>query len=119
LAHASYLVGCQKCGEAIVIDPSRDVSKYLQAAKVEGVKITAVTETHIHADFLSGARELAATADATLYLSAEGGPDWSYQYVDAYKHVPVHGREVNFRLATSALKSCIRLGIRQSTSPSS
>lgn len=90
LAHASYLVGCQKCGEAIVIDPSRDVSKYLQAAKVEGVKITAVTETHIHADFLSGARELAATADATLYLSAEGGPDWSYQYVDAYKHVPVH-----------------------------
>jgi len=86
LAHASYMVGCQATGEAIVIDPSRDIAKYIDAAKVEGVRITAVTETHIHADFLSGARELAAIAGANLHLSAEGGPDWQYAYAGAYAH---------------------------------
>ncbi|MCY0902504.1 MAG: MBL fold metallo-hydrolase, partial [Firmicutes bacterium] len=90
LAHASYMVGCQATGEAIVVDPSRDISKYVDAAKVEGVRITAVTETHIHADFLSGARELAAAVGANLHLSAEGGPDWQYAYVGAYAYTPLH-----------------------------
>ena len=90
LAHASYLVGCQATGEAIVIDPSRDISKYLEAAQTEDVRIVGITETHIHADFLSGARELAAQTGATLYLSAEGGPDWTYQFLDEYSSQPVH-----------------------------
>ena len=56
LAQASYLIGCQATGEAIVIDPARDVTPYLDAARQERVRITRVTETHIHADFLSGSR---------------------------------------------------------------
>jgi len=80
LAQASYLIGCQATGEAIVIDPLRDVQPYLDAARAEGVRITHVTETHIHADFVSGARELVARTEALLHLSAEGGDDWQYRY---------------------------------------
>lgn len=80
LAQASYLIGCQAKGEAIVIDPKRDVDTYLQIAAQNNLKITKVTETHIHADFLSGARELAALSGAQLYLSEEGGPDWHYAF---------------------------------------
>lgn len=86
LAQASYLVGCQATGEAIVVDPARDIDKYAKAAKANGVKIVGVTETHIHADFLSGAKEIASKFGATMYLSDEGGTDWSYQYACNYKH---------------------------------
>lgn len=82
LAQASYLVGCAGSGEAVAIDPSRDPEPYLQAAAAEGMRISAVTETHIHADFLSGSRELAKLAGATLYLSDEGTPDWKYGFAD-------------------------------------
>ncbi len=80
LAHASYLVGCQATGEAIVIDPKRDIDDYLQIAVQEKLKITHVTETHIHADFLSGTRELANATGANVLLSGEGGEDWKYAY---------------------------------------
>ena len=80
LAQASYLVGCQATGEALVVDPNRDVEQYLRAATDEGLRVTHVTETHIHADFVSGSRELAATAGATLLLSGEGGSDWQYAF---------------------------------------
>ncbi|MBN8592277.1 MAG: MBL fold metallo-hydrolase [Anaerolineae bacterium] len=83
LAQASYLIACQQCGEALVIDPARDIRPYLAVAEQEGLRITQVTETHIHADFVSGARELAAATGAQLYLSAEGGPDWQYAYADS------------------------------------
>lgn len=85
LAQASYLVGCQETGEALVIDPSRDVEPYLRAATEEGLTLTAVTETHIHADFMSGSRELAARSSARLHLSAEGGEDWKY----GFEHEPL------------------------------
>jgi len=80
LAQASYMVGCQATGQALVMDPLRDVDLYLRAAAAEGLKITEVTETHIHADFVSGARELARRTGATLLLSDEGGEDWSYGF---------------------------------------
>jgi hydroxyacylglutathione hydrolase len=80
LAQAAYLIGCQRTGEAIVIDPPRDIAPLMEAARAEGLRITRVTETHIHADFVSGARELAAATRATLLLSAEGGTDWQYGY---------------------------------------
>ncbi|HLT46583.1 MAG TPA: rhodanese-like domain-containing protein [Rubricoccaceae bacterium] len=78
LAQYAYLVGCQRTKEALVIDPERDVDRYIEAAAKEGLRIVAVTETHIHADFLSGARDLAHRVGATAYLSAEGGDDWQY-----------------------------------------
>jgi len=80
LAQASYFIGCQKAGVAMVIDPKRDVDTYLEIARQNNMTITHVAETHIHADFLSGARELAALTGAKMYLSDEGGPDWQYQF---------------------------------------
>src|SRR5690625_3543508 len=80
LDQASWLVGCQAEGTALVIDPRRDIGVYLEKAEEHGLTITRVTETHIHADYLSGARELAEAAGASLHLSAEGGPDWLYRF---------------------------------------
>jgi hydroxyacylglutathione hydrolase len=80
LAQASYLVGCAATGEALVVDPARDITPYLDTAAAEGLRITQVTETHIHADFVSGARELATATGALLYLSDMGGADWQYAY---------------------------------------
>ncbi|MBI0579929.1 MBL fold metallo-hydrolase [Neobacillus cucumis] len=82
LAHASYLVGCQAKGVAIVIDPSRDIHSYLDAAGANGLSITAVAETHIHADYISGSMELASKTGAMLYLSDEGDADWKYLIAD-------------------------------------
>src|SRR5690606_267313 len=80
LAQASYFIGCQAKGEAIVIDPQRDIDVYLSIAKQNNLKITHIAETHIHADFLSGSRELSVVTGANLYLSDEGGEDWQYQF---------------------------------------
>lgn len=84
LAHASYMVGCQRTGEAIVIDPNRNIDQYLEAAAAEGLRITGSAETHIHADFVSGSRELADRVGAKLYLSDEGPADWKYQFADKH-----------------------------------
>lgn len=86
LAQASYMVGCQATGEALVIDPSREVQGYLDTAAREGFTITKVAETHIHADFVSGTKQLADETGATAYLSGEGGEDWTYQFLDEIKH---------------------------------
>lgn len=80
LAQASYMIGCQVTGEAIVIDAQRDIDVYLSIALENNLRITHIAETHIHADFLCGSRELAAVTGATLYLSDEGGDDWQYQF---------------------------------------
>ncbi len=80
LAQASYFIGCQKAGVAIVIDAKRDVDTYLEIARQNNMKITHITETHIHADFLAGSRELAKLTDAALYLSDEGGEGWQYEF---------------------------------------
>jgi hydroxyacylglutathione hydrolase len=78
LAQYSYLVGCGTTGNALVVDPTRHVGQYIQAADADGLKISAVTETHIHADFASGAATLARRTGATLYVSGAGGPQWQY-----------------------------------------
>ena len=80
LAQASYIVGCQATKESIVIEPRRDIDEYLKIAEREKLKITKITETHIHADFLSGTRELQAATGAEVLLSDEGGADWEYQF---------------------------------------
>ncbi len=90
LAQASYLVGCSSTGEALVVDPNRDIDPYLQAADAEGMRVAHVTETHIHADFVSGARELAHRAGARLYLSDAGGDSWRYGYSGEAGATPLH-----------------------------
>ena len=93
LAEAAYLIGCQRTGEAIVIDPERDVDRYLDLAASHKLRITAIAETHIHADFLSGSRQLAEATGGKLYLSKEGGVDWQYGWLHTrtdggtYSHV--------------------------------
>ncbi len=80
LAHASYLIGCPQTGEALIVDANRDIAQYIAAAKSAGLRVTHVTETHIHADYVSGSRDLAAATGAVLLLSAEGGQDWQYKF---------------------------------------
>ncbi len=80
LAQVSYLVGCEATGDALVVDPNRNLEPYVSAASADGLRITQVTETHIHADFVSGALELAQRSGARLLLSAEGGSEWQYHY---------------------------------------
>jgi glyoxylase-like metal-dependent hydrolase (beta-lactamase superfamily II)/rhodanese-related sulfurtransferase len=66
LAHASYLFGSD--GEAVVIDPQRDIEIYLEAAGKQGLEIRHIFETHLHADFVSGHKELAARTGAKIYI---------------------------------------------------
>ena len=89
LAQYAYLIGCRETGEALLVDPERDIDRYLNLADDEGVEIVAVAETHIHADFLSGAREFAERFDTTLYLSDEGGENWAYEWAQR----PASGRD--------------------------
>lgn len=86
LSQYAYLIGCQATGEMIVVDPMRDVDTYFDIAAAEGLRIVATAETHIHADFLSGARELAARGGITVHVSGAGGPDWQSMWVDEYPH---------------------------------
>ena len=94
LAQASYLIGCQATGEALVVDANRDVTQYIDAAAEEGVRVTHVTETHIHADFVSGSRELAHRTGAQLLLSDEGDADWKYAFATASSATLLHDGDV-------------------------
>ncbi len=87
LSHASYMLGSE--GVAVVVDPQRDVSLYVDEAAVQGLKIEHIIETHLHADFVSGHRELAERTGAKIYLGARAGA--------TFPHVDVHdGDEVRF-----------------------
>ena len=79
LGCASYLVGCEAKGIAAVIDPDRDVQKYLETAQGRGLKITHIIETHLHADHVSGNSELAAHTGAEIYLHENSGAEFSHK----------------------------------------
>src|SRR3990170_961910 len=80
LAHASYLLGDD--GEAAVVDPQRDVDIYIEEAAKQNLVIKHVIETHLHADFVSGHRELAKRAGARIYFGHKAGAK--------FEHVAVH-----------------------------
>jgi hydroxyacylglutathione hydrolase len=80
LAQYAVVIGCQATGQAIVIDPMRDVDQYHALAETEGLEITAAADTHIHADYVSGPRELAEQG-VKVYASDEGGSDWKYEWL--------------------------------------
>ena len=79
LAHASYLVGSG--GMAAVVDPQRDVQIYLDTAANLGLRIAHIIETHLHADFVSGHRELAERTGATIYLGVGSGATFAHRAV--------------------------------------
>jgi hydroxyacylglutathione hydrolase len=87
LAHASYMLASE--GEAVVVDPQRDVDLYLNAAAEHGCVIRHIFETHLHADFVSGHKELAARTGAQIYMGAQAGAK--------FRHIPVSdGYELKF-----------------------
>jgi hydroxyacylglutathione hydrolase len=91
LAHASYMLASD--GEAVVVDPQRDVDLYVKAAAEHGVAIRHIFETHLHADFVSGHKELAARTGAKIYMGAQAGAQ--------FPHVPVSdGFELKFGRAS-------------------
>jgi glyoxylase-like metal-dependent hydrolase (beta-lactamase superfamily II) len=79
LAHASYLIGSD--GDAAVVDPQRDVDQYIAEAEAQGLKIKYVIETHLHADFVSGHRELAARTGADIIFGSEAGATFPHRAV--------------------------------------
>lgn len=93
LAINSYMVGDEKSKQCAVIDPTRDVEEYIQLAKEEGLHIAHILETHVHADFVSGARELKERLNfkPEVHCSGMGGADWTPPYAD---HVVRDGHEV-------------------------
>lgn len=105
LAQYSYLIGCQANGTAVVIDPMRDIGRYLDIAKKENLDIIAAADTHIHADYLSGLREFAETG-IRVYASAEGGPDWQYEWLknSTYSYELLHDGDT-FRIGNIELKA--------------
>jgi glyoxylase-like metal-dependent hydrolase (beta-lactamase superfamily II)/rhodanese-related sulfurtransferase len=80
LAQASYMIGSK--GEAAVVDPRRDIEAYLEEAEREGLKVRHVIETHLHADFVSGHRELAARTGAKIYFGAKAQAKFDYVAVN-------------------------------------
>lgn len=105
LSQYAYLIGCQRTGEAIVIDPERDIDRYRAVAAEEGLRITAVAETHIHADFVSGARELATDPAVRVYLSAEGGPDWQSEWARGLANVTLLHDGDSFKVGNIQFKA--------------
>lgn len=81
LGCASYIVGCEAKGVAAIIDPDREVQKYLDAATSRGLTITHIIETHLHADHVSGNSDLAARTGATIYVHEASGAEFPHQPV--------------------------------------
>ena len=79
LGCASYLIGCEAEGVAAVIDPDRNVKKYLEVATARGLKITHIIETHLHADHVSGNTDLTARTSADIYLHEASGAEFEHK----------------------------------------
>src|SRR5690242_21686524 len=94
LAHASYLLASQ--GEAVVVDPQRDVEIYLKAAAEHGVSIQHIFETHLHADFVSGHKELAARTGATIYFGAAA--QVTFAHVDVNDGFELHAGKMRLQV---------------------
>ena len=105
LSHASYLIGDETSGRAVVVDPQRDVSEYIADATAAGMTIELVIETHFHADFLSGHLELAEATGAKIVYSSVAKPEYDYMPVEdgdryslgdvnfEFRHTPGHTPE--------------------------
>src|SRR4051812_14381773 len=88
LAQASYVVACDRTRQAAVIDPRRDVDVYLELARAHGLTIVAAIETHIHADFVSGAREL-GSGGARIYAGPQSDLRFDFHEVHDGERLPI------------------------------
>jgi glyoxylase-like metal-dependent hydrolase (beta-lactamase superfamily II)/rhodanese-related sulfurtransferase len=94
LAHASYLIGSE--GDAAVVDPQRDVDEYIEEANAQGLKIKYVIETHLHADFVSGHREIAARTGAQIIFGAQAGVEFEHRTVKDGEEITMGGVTLRF-----------------------
>ncbi|MBU9765746.1 MBL fold metallo-hydrolase [Mycobacterium sp. TNTM28] len=97
LSHASYLIGDETTGRAVVVDPQRDVAEYLTDAEKYGLSIELVIETHFHADFLSGHLELAEATGATIVYSSVAQPEFDHLGVDDGRRISLGEVVLEFR----------------------
>jgi hydroxyacylglutathione hydrolase len=97
LSHASYLVGDESTGNAVIIDPQRDIAQYLADAEADGLTISMVIETHFHADFLSGHLELAAATGAEICYSSVASPEFPHRSMTDGERVSLGNVELEFR----------------------
>ncbi len=94
LGHYSYLIGDTSSGEALVVDPKRDIKDYLETAQGEGLRIQFIFETHNHNDYVSGSRELAAATGAPLFASTDSGIHHEFQSVKEGDEIQVGSLKV-------------------------
>src|SRR5690606_38849006 len=104
------LIGCQRTGDALVIDPERDVERYIDMARDNGLKLVAVADTHIHADYLSGSRELVERHGARGYFSGEGGDDWQFEWAKGIDDVTLLKNGDTFRIGNIEIKALLTPG---------
>ncbi|MBU3749254.1 MAG: MBL fold metallo-hydrolase [Mycobacterium sp.] len=97
LSHASYLIGDETTGRAVVVDPQRDVSEYLRDAEELGMTIELVIETHFHADFLSGHLELAEATGAKIVYSSVAKPEYDHMGVEDGQRYSLGDVQLEFR----------------------
>lgn len=110
LAQNAYLIGCQRSGEAVVVDPERDIERYIKLAEANGLRLTAVADTHIHADYLSGARELVQGLGLRGYFSAEGGADWQFEWAQGLDNVQLLRDGDVFKVGNIEIKALLTPG---------
>jgi glyoxylase-like metal-dependent hydrolase (beta-lactamase superfamily II) len=97
LSHASYLIGDETTGRAVVVDPRRDIGIYLEEAASKDLRIERVIETHLHADFLSGHLELAAATGAVISFGAAARVDFPFQPVAEGERIDLGGVSLEIR----------------------
>lgn len=97
LSHASYLIGDETTGRAVVVDPQRDVSEYIADARELGMTIELVIETHFHADFLSGHLELAKATGAKIVFSSVAKPEFDHMAVEDGERYSLGDVQLEFR----------------------
>lgn len=97
LSQASYFIGDESTGKAVVVDPRRDIAPYLQSAAEHSMTIELVLETHFHADFLSGHLELAAATEAPIAYSSVAAPEFATRQLD-------HGERISLGEVTLEIR---------------
>ncbi|MAS33729.1 MAG: MBL fold metallo-hydrolase [Anaerolineaceae bacterium] len=115
LGCASYLLGCESMGIAAVIDPDRDVEKYLATAAKRGLKITHIVETHLHADHVSGNTELAARTGAEIYIHEAAHAEFQHHKLEGGDTITLGNVELRVRFTPGHTPESISLQIVDKT----
>ncbi len=109
LGCASYVVGCEGAGSAAVIDPDRDVQKYLDATRERGMKITHIIETHLHADHVSGNTDLAALTGAEIYVHEAAQAEFPHRKLTGADTITLGNVELRVRFTPGHTPESITL----------